>query len=492
MPFAEFLRSRCATHARTAGSGRARVRLGRRSGAGALAALLLASSALLPAAVHAAPLAGNDPASPAASAPADGSGDRIANLERLVENLRGETLQQRDQAKRLREELNRAEAAVRWQWAWTGATVLLCVLVAWLVVRLVALRRSQGIAWALADQAQRESQLASAMPPLSEPPPSHPAPAMAVVHSGFQPSQRGSLSESSRAWPPPSGTVPATSRRQAAVEQLERADRRDPSPSIFGALPDVPTRAVPMAAAPLSDARFATQPLPPSAVPSMGPVADASLHAVTIDELLDLEQQVDFFIALGQAGEAVELLTEHLRHTGGGSPLPYLKLLELYRDQDQPDEYDRLRQQFNQRFNGHVPAWGSDLESGRPLEADAPRLAQLQDVWSMPSAALAVLEGMIFAKDHRQPLDVPAFRDALLLYAVARDLQDGETARVASPTGEVDLLLPLDLPSLDDTQPLPVLPPVDRSTSVDIDLNLDLASHSIFDPLAEAGSKPLN
>ena len=45
---------------------------------------------------------------------------------------------------------------------------------------------------------------------------------------------------------------------------------------------------------------------------------------------MDLEQQVDFFMVLGQQEAAVDLLVGHIRNTGGTSPVAYLKLLEIY------------------------------------------------------------------------------------------------------------------------------------------------------------------
>jgi len=53
---------------------------------------------------------------------------------------------------------------------------------------------------------------------------------------------------------------------------------------------------------------------------------------------------------------------------------------------------------------------------------------------------MAVLEAMLFRNDERQELfDLPAYKDVLLLYSLARDLyqQDGLS------NNDVDLLLPL-------------------------------------------------
>ena len=45
---------------------------------------------------------------------------------------------------------------------------------------------------------------------------------------------------------------------------------------------------------------------------------------------------------LGQDEAAIDLLVEHLRQSGGGSPLPYLKLLEIHRRRDERRDYERI------------------------------------------------------------------------------------------------------------------------------------------------------
>ena len=89
---------------------------------------------------------------------------------------------------------------------------------------------------------------------------------------------------------------------------------------------------------------------------------------VSIEELIDLEQQADFFVVLGQDESAIDLLMAHLRSTGGGSPLPYLKLLEIYRRRGDREAYERTRERFNHRFNAYAPDWEADPQHGRSLE----------------------------------------------------------------------------------------------------------------------------
>lgn len=160
---------------------------------------------------------------------------------------------------------------------------------------------------------------------------------------------------------------------------------------------------------------------------------------LTADELIDLEQQADFFIVLGQEEAAIDLLMSHVRSSGGTSPMPYLKLLEIYRRRGDSDAYDRIRERFNRRFNAHAPAWESDPRAGRALEGYPDTLTRLQETWPVAPRAVDLLEALLFRRDASDGVfDLPAFEELLFLYTVARDVVEHES----TPDG-VDLLLPL-------------------------------------------------
>jgi hypothetical protein len=179
------------------------------------------------------------------------------------------------------------------------------------------------------------------------------------------------------------------------------------------------------------------------AVPSASmPLEPGVVTELSVEELLDLEQQADFFIALGQEDAAVDLLMVHLRSAGGQSPLPYTKLLEIFRRQGDRAAYERTRARFNRRFNAYAPDWDTGPGAGRVLEDYPETIEQIQGAWIMPIDAMAILEALLFRRDEASELfDLPAYRDVLLLYAIARDLwQQGEGAGGGRP---VDVLLPM-------------------------------------------------
>jgi hypothetical protein len=245
---------------------------------------------------------------------------------------------------------------------------------------------------------------------------------------------------------------------------------------------------------PADTSMMRTESLPPQALPDGGAPRD-----VSIEELIDLEQQAEFFIVLGQDESAIDLLVEHLRSTGGGSPLPYLKLLEIHHRRDDHEAYERMRSRFNHRFNAYAPEWGVDLTHGRALDDYPGVIPRLQQVWPRPLDAMAELEALLFRKSRGELFDLPAYREVLFLYSLARDLLD----RASVDSRNVDLLLPmpdgtdfgnttaapylgLERDAFKDTRSMEDVP----TAPVDFDLTSTDRRISIFDLLAEQPQPP--
>jgi hypothetical protein len=195
------------------------------------------------------------------------------------------------------------------------------------------------------------------------------------------------------------------------------------------------------------DPRISPPTVPAPPMTPMTPVARAheeeSSRAVSVDEQIDLEQQADFFIALGHDESAIDLLMAHLRSTGGGTPLPFLKLLEIHRRRNDREAYERTRVRFNQRFNSVAPDWTSDPRAGRSLEDYPLVVGRIQHVWPKPLDAMAELESFLFRRGvGSEMFDLPAYQEVLFLYQLARDLHQAEQPDSGS---DVDVLLPIGL-----------------------------------------------
>jgi pilus assembly protein FimV len=241
----------------------------------------------------------------------------------------------------------------------------------------------------------------------------------------------GWWSASSMLWPP--GEVASSSHGPL------------PSPSVLGTSDDGPVLA-PDSVSHI-DVDIPEQPARRAEAPSPEPFARKDESAfdepqplqarrpMTAEELIDLEQQVDFFVALGQDEAAIDLMMGHVRNTGGSSPLPYMKLIEIYRRRNERAPYDRIRDRFNRKFNAHAPRWGIDPESGQQLEDYTEVMSRLEVAWNSPSAAVALLDVLLFKRDAGPTFDVPAYRSLVFLYGIARELSQPEDSET------VDLLL---------------------------------------------------
>jgi hypothetical protein len=201
-------------------------------------------------------------------------------------------------------------------------------------------------------------------------------------------------------------------------------------------------------------------------------VPDArSTPARGVDELIDLEQEVEFFVLLGDEHAAIDLLEAHLGGNGGGSPLPYLHLLQMHRGQQDRAAYAQVAKRFGQRFGVEAPGWDADGQ-GRELHDCPVALTELQARWASPAQAVAWLEQQLFIGPGSEMPGLPAYRDLLTLYAIARELQGH--AREADT--EVDVLLPLDGSAAPRRSIFDTLDPAPKAT-VDLDLS-------------EAGARP--
>jgi hypothetical protein len=217
----------------------------------------------------------------------------------------------------------------------------------------------------------------------------------------------------------------------------------DTQPTTIAGVAAVASAPIPITTAP-TPLPTAPAPMPPAPepVPVRAEADTSPRRPMSAEELIDLEQQAEFFIVLGQDDAAIDLLMGHVRQTGGVSPLPYMKLLEIYRRRAELEPYNRIRERFNQRFNAYAPEWQIDPETGLDLEGYPEVLARVQRAWDAPSHALALLDAAMFRRNAGPTFDLPAYRDLLFLYGIARDLAESDER----PEG-VDLLLPLGLDS---------------------------------------------
>ncbi|WP_156003868.1 hypothetical protein [Thiomonas sp. FB-6] len=181
---------------------------------------------------------------------------------------------------------------------------------------------------------------------------------------------------------------------------------------------------------------------------------------VQIDEVVDHGHLADFFIGIGDYDKAIDVMRRALGESGGmTSALPYLYLFDLYRRCGRRAEYEQLLGECAGRLNLRVLPWDEDPSQAPRDLVDYPRaLALITESWNSP-ARLTVVERLIAddPQKRRVGFDLPAYRDLLDLYALARELQRSqqeparqepprdEPARRAAPRGAEALDLTLSL-----------------------------------------------
>ncbi len=420
----------------------------------------------------------------AAALAASASADRMASLERTVAQMRSESQANQALIAELRQRLDQTPGANPWLWPLLLVAAALAVLSAWLSWRLGRAQTLRQQAWVQQRQASMVSGVHTTGQGLDTTADkmsrarTGPAPFVTTDVPTFPP--RSSLA---------SAQAPAAASRPMAPLPSARGGAAAATAGAAGAAVAAAQQDQAVAPDSLSvDSPMArTEPMP---APLRG--GNEGVRDVSIEELIDLEQQAEFFVVLGQDEAAIDLLVDHLRSTGGGSPLPYLKLLEIYSRTNDRSAYERNRARFNHRFNAYAPEWGSDLAHGRTLEDYPGILPRLEQVWPRPLDAMAELEALLFRKSRGELFELPAYREVLFLYALARDLLD----HGAVDTGTVDLLLPLsDGSTFGTTAPIPFLhdeahrgdssyDPDDPPTRpVDFDLTIPAQQTSMFDPM---------
>lgn len=252
--------------------------------------------------------------------------------------------------------------------------------------------------------------------------------------------------------PPPAKSEPAVSRKPLTDVDIDlHLDELSPPAPVV----------TPTASAPLSSRMMGLRDFSPS--------MSGSLRSINTQEVLDVRQQADFFMTLGQYDDAIALLEHNIADHAESNPLVYLDLLKALHTLSRKAAFDRYREEFNALFTGEVPAYNQFNQAGQGLEMYPELCAHIASVW--PSrAALEFIEKCLVRDPNAAAevrFDLEAFRELLLLHALLTRLSGEATSGVA-PFSTAKSAEPL-LPTAD-TGPVPVdaaLP----ATDIDLDLS---------------------
>lgn len=277
--------------------------------------------------------------------------------------------------------------------------------------------------------------------------------------------------------PPATPVVPATA---SLVSHLTRAED-----SGFDALSTVVTEhnTAPQPIAAVSQEK------PRAAKADFAPSGHGTLRAINTREMLDVRQQADFFMALGQHDEAVRLLESNILGSADANPLVYLDLLKILHTLSRRPDFERYREEFNLQFTGRIPEYADFLMEGNGLEAYEDICHQIIVLWPTEYTIDFIEQCLVRMPedDPEQGIDLEAFKDLLLLYGVLKRLDQFYDSSMApfsasrpanSQLGTVDAVL-----AEEGVAPLPTLPaafgeakPAPVENDLELDLNLDIAN----------------
>jgi len=254
-------------------------------------------------------------------------------------------------------------------------------------------------------------------------------------------------------------------------------------------------------------------PLPSRDRKDFSPSALGGSRSVATEELFDVQQQADFFVSLGEDEQAIQVLRDHLAESHEPSPLAYLDLFKLYHRLGRRDAYNALRDEFNHVFNAGAPPFNQYTDGGRGLEAYESAFSRIQSLWPEPRV-LDLIEESLFrdvSDDDVEVFDLEAYRELLLLHAIAKELikRDDRPAPVQHSEFGHTSMQPLKaqgrrtslLPSGGsfeeaaggrNTQPMGIDTLLPASSHIGLDINLnDLSEFSAFEASLPEVSPPV-
>jgi hypothetical protein len=147
---------------------------------------------------------------------------------------------------------------------------------------------------------------------------------------------------------------------------------------------------------------------------------------IDADELIDIRQRAEFFVTLGQTDQAVQVLEARIAQDGASCPQAFLDLFKLFHSLGLKADFNQLREDFERLFNAVIPQFPDFGDEGRTLEAYPGAIDHLIRDWRQP-AVLDTLERMLYASEGEGEgaFDLAAFRDLLMLHAVAQTVGAG-------------------------------------------------------------------
>lgn len=148
----------------------------------------------------------------------------------------------------------------------------------------------------------------------------------------------------------------------------------------------------------------------------------SGLRAIDSEELVDVRQQADFFVSVGQHQKAIDVLTTRIAQVGESSPLVCLDLLRIYHALGRQSEFEFMRTEFDNWFTGRVPEFHAFSDEGHGLDHYPLVMDRIVAMWPDPSVLEYIENCLYHHSTHMEDphFDLLAYRELLLLHGVAK------------------------------------------------------------------------
>lgn len=145
-----------------------------------------------------------------------------------------------------------------------------------------------------------------------------------------------------------------------------------------------------------------------------------SANAFKVEEISDVTQEAEFWISLNNPKRAIEILEPYTEGIHPDSPVPWLYLLDLYREVGEPEKYNGLRERFARLFNARIPLYGDPELASQTLEDFPHLLERICKLWNTGDIVPFLQSLLVDDRDGaRAGFDLPLYRDILLLLGIA-------------------------------------------------------------------------
>jgi hypothetical protein len=232
------------------------------------------------------------------------------------------------------------------------------------------------------------------------------------------------------------------------------------------------------------------------------PSNTGTIKAINTKDMLDVRQQAEFFMALGQHDDAVRLLETNIRESVDANPLVFLDLLRILHTLSRRADFERYREEFNLQFTGRILDYANFLSEGNGLDAYEDICQQIVVLWPTEYTIDFIEQCLVRTPedDPEQGIDLEAFKDLLLLYGVLRRLeQTDDSAYLPFSTSRTANATPAGFAAGKaeerSSPPLPVIDPDSQPADIDLDIDLDVDLDIDLDvgvDAAKADKKPNN